>query len=92
MTVTFSVTQEDIDAGLPIDCKNCAVARAGRRALPDHELLVTHSHVSMIVDRRHLQIDLPAWVSDRIRAYDSTGKMEPFSFDLDLDFMKPTVP
>ena len=91
-TLTIAVTEEDIRYGRPSDPCGCPVARAVRRELlaryADGVGVVMYGYtISCWVgtrdgDSHHIREDMPEEVCNRIKTYDRTGKMEPFSFEI----------
>jgi hypothetical protein len=80
-TVTVSVTQADIDAGLPGDCIVCPIAQALCRALPG-------ARVRVYTDVVHIdgtRIVVPGVARRWIYAFDRADQVvEPFTFELRL--------
>ena len=91
-TLTIAVTEEKIQAGERMRSDCCPVALAAWEALTSrYEKICTVSVddrglAYRIVDRaeHYFAVDLPQEVSDRIKNYDRTGVMEPFSFEIKL--------
>lgn len=91
MKVTIEVTAEDIANGRQRSPGNCPVALAGKRVLPDGSYFAVcpeYVHYVSPEDRVEFvnvcRVEFPSWVGQTIKGYDDTGKMEPFSFDLDI--------
>ena len=81
---TFFVTMDDIKQGLREHCERCPIARAISRQL-GRRVLVEYRTVYLNLDgieaaKEFLSEDVEA----KIRVYDKTGDMEPFSFALDI--------
>lgn len=51
MTLYISLTNEDIEAGVVDDCRNCPVARASQRAMPGSEVVVEEGRLPMTSPR-----------------------------------------
>lgn len=82
-TVTVQITQEDIDAGRPSHPRDCPVARAisrafGRPARADGTYYRLLGAEGMTIRYEPLPHD----VVGKMWAFDDTGVMEPFSFEL----------
>ncbi len=94
MIKTIKVTKEDIRYGHPRSAYTCPVARAMARELGTGNANLSVSPGSTtpssnlgwrVHDYRHEKYYyLPLSVSRTIERYDSTGKMEPFEFHLDV--------
>lgn len=89
------VTAEDIAEGVRENCSKCPVARAIHRAAgatsvdvsagPGPRISPIQWEAYVYPTARHVpstKIDLPGIVVARIEAYDATGVMEPFEFEL----------
>lgn len=84
MNVTVSVTQDDIDHGIPEDGCACPIARAARRAIPSlPELVVGIYELFPSNIGRHLA-ELPDAAMAFIDRFDQNGAVEPFEFTLDI--------
>lgn len=87
--IRVEVTQADIDAGEARVCRACPVALALNRALreqlgyPINTTVQDHSAGIYTPSNKYLaRIKLPYDVTLKIKAFDVTEKMEPFSFEL----------
>lgn len=78
----IEVTQEHIDKGRRRSCWGCPVALAMRSA----GLLNAHAAATFYIWGAHGQFfkDLPKDVTSHIEYFDQTGKMRPFSFELEV--------
>lgn len=87
-TVKIDVTQEDIDLGRPQCAYRCPVALAISRILEGKvgEVIVGDEevHINRLNDEDFVLRTHSENVSGRIKTYDDTGKMDPFSFELEL--------
>ena len=88
----IEVTQENIEEGnqliglydFPVRSKSCPVYCAARDSGLD-EVSVGASQLCWIDDQELLKAKLlPLGVKQRIKRYDNTGRMEPFSFEIDV--------
>lgn len=81
-TLTVTVTQNDIDAGAPQNCRTCPVAKAASRATG--ETVFVGELLSCFSRRRELlwEVPLPRVVSEFVRAFDWGLSVRPFSFPL----------
>ncbi len=90
--LTISVTQEDIAAGVRLNCGLCPIARAVRRALrlaeiPYSEELIAitrksiHSHG---VGHRGKIYNLPDAAGEFISCFDSGFPVKPIIFEIEL--------
>lgn len=92
------VTAEDIVEGVKQDCSRCPVALAIRRAAgaasvdvsaaPGPRISPIQWETEIYLSARlvpSIQIALPGAVVARIEAYDATGVMEPFEFELETE-------
>lgn len=74
----ISLTQDDIDNGLPDDCEDCPVALAIKRVNPD-AYVTAYSH-EITIDR--VKFEVPLSVSVFINNFDDGRHVKPFEFDL----------
>lgn len=94
MNVQVTVTEADIQHGKRADCAACPVALAINRLLkPRYSSRLEQKTITIGLDRVHegqqelitQQLGLyPVEVAAKIRHYDETGDMEPFSFGYDI--------
>ena len=82
-TYLISVTESDIQLGVRADPEHCPVSLAIWRTIGPG--LVSPEEVLMGRSGTGRRGDFPAGVRTRIRNYDTTGRMRPFSFKLTLD-------
>jgi len=83
-TRKIQVTHEDITSGRPGDCIGCPVAIAATRVF-NRECLVDFDSIlvsSTPWDDR-MTFRLPTNVRRRIRRFDMTAQMRPFTFELE---------
>lgn len=78
----ISVTQEDIDKGLPMVAACCPVARAIQRVTGDSSWRVGPMRIS---PAGPVYYDTPREVSKFVVAFDRHLPVSPFEFDLDVD-------
>lgn len=78
--ITINVTQEDIDAGLPIKCIQCPIALAAKRVF-GHEVSVAATYIH---DIKSGYYDLPRAAVDFVAAFDKGRTVTPFSFEVQL--------
>ena len=92
-TLAIAVTNEDIQHGYRNDPCLCPVALAAiREILSSREIVALSVHTSELycwqVSNGKLMpefhIKLPEEVGNRIATYDRTGRMEPFSFEIEV--------
>ncbi len=92
MKIKVEITADDIAKGSRNVCTMCPVSRALNRAVGNEE--ITPQTASrwkaqaqpsrLFADgRRRIMCDTPEDVRVRILAWDATGQMEPFSFQVD---------
>jgi hypothetical protein len=85
-----NITQTDIDDGRPQCAGACPIANAlhrlvGRRwYVAPHDLQGTRWQAEQAIPGG-LKVDLPPEAARAARHYDLTGKMQPFSFVLDVE-------
>lgn len=85
--VKISVTQDDIDDGVPGHPYACAINRALRRVYPKKIVAVEKDRVYFV--RRpndvieHMAM-LPHVAAIFVRAYDNGEEVAPFAFDLEI--------
>lgn len=77
----ITVTQDDIDDGLPESCSSCPVARALSRAFGEYvgcglDCFSGIAPFSKVFGR------LPPEVESHIRRFDTEGVMAPFQFEV----------
>lgn len=77
-TVTYRVTQQDIEAGLPESMQHCPVAHAIRRRYRSAHVRVT-VFAAYIEKKRYT---LPVRVSRWICSYDEGQEVRPIRFEL----------
>jgi len=92
---TITITEEDIKAGKRCSPCGCRTAIAARRTFgcPVHvgidEIYLNAQYSQDGYDGSLIGYedfaDLPEDATHRIRLYDRTGHMEPFSFEIDID-------
>ena len=83
--IVVEVLPSDVDSSCRFRANACPVQRAIKRALPESGLVIVNSHLAGIeLEARMRWFRLPPWVTTRIKAFDATGEMAPFSFELDL--------
>ena len=83
--VTVRVTNEDIALGERRDCSMCPVARAIERRLDAYMVAVDDdgsAEVDWMFSRHHGRYLFSETVARRIRQFDETGEMRPFTFVL----------
>jgi hypothetical protein len=86
MITEIKVTQEDIDKGVIKACEACPISLALHRAFPKSAFVsVLEDHVYFIVDGRDIGLTLPSLVTEFIKAFDKSEKVEPFSFTINHD-------
>lgn len=103
--IRVEVTQADIDSSEPRICRACPVAQALNRTLserfgyPIAAAVQDHSAGIYTPSEKYLaRIKLPYDVTLKIKAFDKTEIMEPFSFDIrdfspiDKTWLKVEVP
>lgn len=87
--VRIEVTAADVEAGRPCSPKECPVARAAGRVLPhapdSAPAVVSPLWLCHGPWMAREKIRLPADVGDRIAAYDRSGVMLPFSFEVEVE-------
>lgn len=81
--MTVIVDQQCIKAGVRREGSKCPVALALRRAT-GNAWAVGNTSASP-VEGEYFELRLPDAVAARIGAFDSTGGMRPFRFDIDLE-------
>lgn len=74
----IDVTQDDIDAGIRIDCTHCPIALAVRRLIPYANVGCYTVYADEMPD-----YVLPQPAIDFIRAFDNKRPVKPFSFDME---------
>ena len=88
MRLTVQVTQDDIDAGVRDSCSRCPVAFALQRLANVRFAIVNKHHATVVFGN-----DLQATVNEdarsedlfrRIHRFDLHGRMEPFSFSINV--------
>ncbi len=80
----ITVTADDVRLARRCSPDSCPLRLAFERAMPGSEPSVAHEwlcHGSWTARRL---VRLPHWVTERIRAYDKTGVMEPFEVELEV--------
>jgi hypothetical protein len=83
----INVTQNHIDEGVIEDCHHCPVAKAICEQVPQCTYIeVCNDTIRIDAAGRHLTLKTRADVSRFIDDFDGAGKVEPFSFELDLPF------
>ncbi len=84
--MTINVEQKHINKGMQVFPLFCPVALAIQEAIGKGKLLaVTGAYFRFYQSESASKYVYPSQeVSDRIRRFDSTGMMEPFSFELEL--------
>ncbi len=86
MKITINVTDDDIIAGKPNNCKTCPVALAVMRTIPN----IVSVFVTDVIgctrkpNLTYTRLSYPDWVRAIINAFDQTGSMVPFSFEVEL--------
>lgn len=88
MRCMVNVTQEDIDGARKCDSTNCAVAKAILHAdIPQMKSVAVGPIIGYVYleDDRDLFFRLPAEVALFIRHFDQGKRVEPFSFELELE-------
>lgn len=87
--VRVDVTADDIAGGDMCNGRSCPVARAITRVVGVPAFVANHGYwspLAAILGGAYTPQDmhqLPRDVWDRVNAYDRTGYMEPFSFEVD---------
>jgi hypothetical protein len=84
---TITVTQEDIDEGIAINCRRCPVARALHAARPDLDFTVDRTRITAFkkgTERIVFQRVTPHPASWFIMLFDDFRNVKPFSFELEL--------
>jgi hypothetical protein len=79
-TKKISVTRTHIENGFKCNANECPVANA----LKDAGFSEPRVSDSFFMSGGRPIVDFPSGVSERIRQYDATGKMEPFEFEVSL--------
>jgi len=84
----IKVNQEDIDKGIPSDCKGCALAVALKRNLgaKDVEVKVDDFH-DILGDVPQFTIDTfdsVSYIHNFIQSFDSQQEVKPFEFELKI--------
>jgi len=91
----IKVNQEDIDKGIPSDCKGCALAVALKRNLgaKDVEVRVDDFHdilgdaPQFTIDGKiynHDTFDSVSYIHNFIQSFDSQQEVKPFEFELKI--------
>lgn len=81
--MTVIVDEQCIEAGVRREGAKCPVALALRRAT-GNAWAVGNTSASP-VEGEYFELRLPDAVAARIGAFDATGGMKPFRFDIDLE-------
>jgi hypothetical protein len=78
------VTKEDVANGFQMEAGKCPVARGIMASTKCDEVEVYYgtAHVRGKDDQCWVRYVIPRWVSELIHAYDSTGLMKPFEFEM----------
>ena len=79
VTITFDITQDDIDQGIRSNCIDCPIARSASREFPGYSVAVG-SAIHLRTDGRYFMGELPAKASDFVYDFDHGLRVEPFSF------------
>lgn len=84
----IEVTAQDCERGRQCDSLWCPVAEAVRRAVGGRDAFVAVNVDYVLIGLGGpltRVVELPFDVGERIAAFDRTGRMEPFGFDLAYD-------
>jgi hypothetical protein len=81
-TVDLSVTQDDIDRGVPADSSNCPVAR--RLIALGYQNVEVADQIDVTVEGILYRCDAPNEINDFVSAFDDRGPraVEPFTVNL----------
>ena len=85
--MNINVHQAHIDKGHPNSTRFCAVAHAVRDRISGE--IEVDPEWGIKVDGTKYSV--PRCVIDRMEAYDETGEMDPFSFELEYDLEEVLV-
>lgn len=81
VTISISVTQEEIDQGQLYDCHRCPVARAIGRRFPKSEGITVGPSFLTIGSEI---TETPIEVADFIQSFDQRLKVNPFVFTIEV--------
>lgn len=77
----ITVTQEDIDKGLPNRCYECPVSLAVKRALGARDVSVSWT-ITAHVDGEILKFNKTDPITRFVAAFDARQPVQPFEFEL----------
>jgi hypothetical protein len=90
-TVTISVEQRDIDAGVIADCAKCPIARAASRAFGFGVVARVQDGVNVgfiaVLDANYSVVrirDLPPVATQWMRDFDAGRPVQPIVFDVEV--------
>lgn len=81
------VSNDDIERGYPGHPELCAFARGAAKSIPgNRKVLVTHDGMKVFFgsNKGWKKYTLDRVVSEKIKDFDTTGKLKPFSWEFTL--------